>query len=217
MALYVGPLNIPGFEPFGGVQPFLVGPDCDGNIFVSLTGCFTVNCDDSFGVYVFRFAGNSTVNPPAQTLGPFTPARGSLALIGNDLYLLAFDENGIVQQWLLDEYNGECSVDLCTQLQQLPIGGEAVMGTTIVLGTDCAFHRLPLAAGPQGPAGPAGADGAPGPQGPQGPAGPQGAPGTTGAQGNAGPTGQQGPPGPRGLTGPPCECCCSDRASTAMP
>jgi hypothetical protein len=113
----------------------------------------------------------------------------------------------------LDPCNG--AADICDAISALPTGSDAAFGSTVLLGNDCQFHRLPEVDTIQGPIGPQGPPGANGPPGSQGVPGPVGPAGTIGPQGPSGPTGQQGPPGPRGLTGPPCECC--ENCTSSMP
>jgi hypothetical protein len=123
--------------------------------------------------------------------------------------------NRAISVTLDDQLDACAASDICAALEALPTGSDASYGSTVLLGNDCEFHRLPpidTIQGPQGPAGPPGTNGVPGPAGVPGP---QGTPGGVGPQGNSGPTGQQGPPGPRGLTGPPCDCC--DDCTSSMP
>lgn len=209
MATYLGNtnLNMPNFdgnfEAFGGVQPSgPFGPDCQGRTFLSVLGCQSGNCDDTFGQYVLIY----TNGVPDVGLGPFTDGRGLLTFNPADqkLYLASFDSDGGytgqpgLNQWRIDEADfTSCAPELCAQLAQLPTGAPANNGQ-LLLGADCQFHALAIEVT----------------QGEQGPPGPQGPPGSIGPQGLQGPTGV-GTPGPRGLPGRDCVCC--ENCASSMP
>lgn len=204
------------FDVFGGVQPAgYFGPDCNGRVFVAVTGCQTGDCGGTFGQYVLIYDGITT-GCPVTGLGPYTDGRGMLTYNPTDKRLYLISSNGNtgpapgpgMHTWWIDEADfTSCGQEICALLASIPRGEDAIYGTTTVLGSDCMYHTLPGIETIVGPEGPQGPEGVPGAQGPTGPAGIQGAPGTTGPQGVPGPTGPQGPTGPRGLTGPPCTCC----------
>lgn len=218
MANLIGNVNFGGnFDSFGGASPGgPFGPDCNNNSFLYAVGEMNPGPGGVFGTYIFVYSGTiAGGNPPSSIIGPLGSARGMMFFNPSDqrLYISAYNgDAGMgpigLNTYLVDEADfSSCAPELCAQLSALPITSDIVYGTSIVLGNDCTFHRLPSIDTVVGPEGPAGPIGPPGSQGPTGPAGPQGSPGTTGSQGVGGPTGPSGPPGPRGLTGPPCECC----------
>lgn len=196
--------NTGSFAAFGGADtagPF--GPDCNGQFFIIMQGRHPGSNPDDFGLWALGWAGDPNAGAPTSEQRIATNRGG--AAVGTDNILRAFGFNGggvgapsVLVNVAAADF-ASCSTtsagSLCTQLAALPIGSDAIMGATLVLGLDCEFHQLPvIAAGPQGPVGAAG---------------------SIGPQGLQGPMGNVGPQGPRGLTGPACECC--ENCTSSMP